>query len=619
MSGARTSIAITAGCGELAAPAADADTMWRSAAFSERAIGEPAAARETMLRETVDDDLSGGLYTEDPVRYYLDELRQHPRLTPEQEQQITQALAKACRTFYEAMLSNAFTADRLIAEVLRVVERGSGHDDLFESSAAPADGDRLALLQPKSAVLTELQHRCREIFAALDSDGVLEAPEARSTIFSQTRATLVRELLELAPQHKVLEGLRTETLRKLDDLAALGAVEGGTSARSIATRHEMQHTPESAAELARIIRTSHAELSEHAQALALGNLGLVMGIAKQYRKQGVALPDLIDEGIIGLMRACYKFQPERGLRFSTYAAWGIRDAIGRAVIRLTQTIQVPVYINGLRKKINHAGEQLLHKLGRDPHREELAEATGLDLEKVTRVQASMLSRYSLDGGRRHEETERTDRFTSDHGGGQRELQAPLERQELSRWVTETLRTLDLRHKVVVQLRCGLFEGTSYSLADVGKILGVTRERVRQLEEKALSQIREREALRGKRVDFKHKVAVGQTQRSGSEAEESLTDDAARQLTARLVHRLAAAEGELTYRSVLRVIRELFPKKRSPEREFERIFGDSPLRQKFKQARALPASSQTSSDRKSVSIRDILRMLPQDFRTAERRY
>jgi RNA polymerase primary sigma factor len=247
-----------------------------------------------------------------------------------------------------------------------------------------------------------------------------------------------------------------------------------------------QESPRSLRNRCEEFRRNFKEYEAVKRQLSSGNLRLVVSIAKKYRNRGLSFLDLIQEGNTGLMRAVDKYEYRRGFKFSTYATWWIRQAITRAISDQARTIRIPVHMIDVLSKLRNIQKRLTQDLRREPSMFEIAEAAQLSVEEVSRVMDIGRNPISLDRPVGEGEDNAFGEFLEDPDSDNpvRNAGNGLLRDKID----GMLKTLTYREREIIRLRYGLTDGYSYTLEEVGRIFKVTRERVRQIEAKAVAKL-----------------------------------------------------------------------------------------------------------------------------------
>lgn len=232
--------------------------------------------------------------------------------------------------------------------------------------------------------------------------------------------------------------------------------------------------------------------NERINRLVRANLRLVIAIAKRYINRGLPFSDLMQEGNIGLMKAAERFDPSRGFRFSTYATWWIRQAITRAISEYSRTIRIPVHLNDTISKIAKFTNVFIQNNQRFPSFKEIADELNLAEDRVARLISLLQTPFPLESNLRDYENFKLADILPDENA-----EIPIngaERQELRELVNAALTPLSEREQRVLRLRFGIEDGVDHTLEGIGKILGLTRERIRQIESNALRKLRRKEGL-----------------------------------------------------------------------------------------------------------------------------
>ncbi len=352
----------------------------------------------------------------------------------------------------------------------------------------------------RSHIGERLEHQAllHEDFADEEADETLDEPEIGDELYQEVKGMDTDALGE--PTNLIITGVPEGDIPpgfELDeDEVALeldlrpGEMEGFNTDAVQLYLKEISRAPllntEQELDLARRIAGGDIDST---QRFVLANLRLVVSIAKKYVGRGLSLLDLIQEGNMGLMRAVNKFDPGRGYKFSTYATWWIRQAILRAISEQARTIRLPAHISESISRVSKVGQEILQRTGKPATPEDIAKSTGLEVQRVRDILKSMQTPISLETsiGDEGDETTLGD-FIRDESAVSPEEAAgrSMLRQEIRDTLSEVLTP---REQMVLQLRFGLGNGHQYPLEKVGEQLGVTRERVRQIETEALRKLR----------------------------------------------------------------------------------------------------------------------------------
>jgi len=445
----------------------------------------------------------GSRRIDDPIRMYLTQMGEIPLLTREEEIALAKKIEITRKRFRRELMESDYAMKATI-EVLTMVHTS---DLPFDRTIKVSVTEGLE----KTQIMARMPHNLRtlenmrrayvEDAEALILDASI-APEDRREQERKLKrrrrkmVTLVEELSirtqRLAPILKRIEQISermTELERRLNRIRNLPTATAEKTNIQNELRDMMLmalETPASLRERLRRIRSRFSEYERAMQDLSGGNLRLVVSIAKKYRNRGLSFLDLIQEGNSGLMRAVDKYEYRRGYKFSTYATWWIRQAITRAIADQARTIRIPVHMIETMSALRRVSKDLLQELGREPTVEETAAAADISVEEARRVLKISRHPISLDRPVGESEDSYFGDFIEDQSSDSPVSSATQEM--LKEKIDYVLKTLTYREREIIKLRYGLGDGYTYTLEEVGRIFKVTRERVRQIEAKAVRKL-----------------------------------------------------------------------------------------------------------------------------------